>query len=129
MTTARFAGAQELLIGWFSGLSGVNGASTKTPADLLAVVPFIRVMRIGGMDSRVEDHATVDIDCFAANEIDAEALAEMVREQMIGLNNRVVDGHLIDYVSTVVAPAWIDWADENVQRYVATYEICVRAFK
>lgn len=127
MPTRAFVEVQGLLVNYFTGLGVYAGVSTKTPANLLNVLPFARIQRIGGVDTTVEDEAHIDIDTFAATEAAACDLAMSARESMFGLNNKVIDGSLIDKVRTLIAPVWVDWQDENVQRYVATYTLCVRA--
>lgn len=114
---------QALLIANLSTLDGVNGVETKVPANLAVSLPFIRVMRIGGADDFDDDSARVDIDTFDVEEPDAYALAQRVWHALYGLYGQVYAGRRIDTVGVVMAPIWADWADNNINRYVGTYDI------
>lgn len=116
-----------------SALSGLGRVGTRTPANLLTALPYVQVQRIhGGADDRVTDTARVDVDVFTArdptnpNRGAAFLLSEQVRALMLSLRHTEVDGVLIDTVETLTAPAWLDYGDEHVNRYLATYELTSR---
>lgn len=127
-STDRFADVEAALVTHLGALDGVAGAATKAPADLLDQLPFHRVQRTGGADDdmHVTDVAVVDVDTFASDYGVSRDFAEAARIALRDLRNQVVAGRLFDQVTTMTAPIWVDWGDEHVQRFVATYRITSR---
>lgn len=106
-------------------VNGLGTADTATPPDLSAHLPFIRVNRIGGPDTRFIDTARVDIDCFAADRPTAYALAESVRQRMLNVPHVVAAGR-IDSVVTDSGPREIPWGDPALRRFTASYTVTSR---
>jgi hypothetical protein len=87
--------------------------------------PFVRVTRIAGGDDRITDMSTVDVEVFSPDRSTAFALSETIRARLLGYPIRV-SGALIDSVYTETAPTRLVWADPNVHRYQATYQLSAR---
>jgi hypothetical protein len=116
-----YADVEALLVAYLTPLTGIRGVSVDLPADVLARLPFVQVNRVSGGDDYITDSATVDVDCFAATRVSASAVARTVHAAMMRLRHTAVAGVLVDSVETISGPQWINYEDENLQRYVATY--------
>lgn len=116
-----YADVEALLVAYLTPLSGIQGVSVDLPQNVLTVLPFVQVNRVGGGDNYVTDSALVDIDCFAATRATASMIARTVHGAMMRLKHTAVNGVLVDSVETVTGPQWINYDDENLQRYVSTY--------
>lgn len=99
------------------------GVSVELPNDLKTRVPFALVTRVGGSDDYITDTALVDVDVFGTTRVQALEAARAVHNAMMHLRHSSVNGVLIDLVETETGPSWVNWADENVQRYVMSYRI------
>jgi hypothetical protein len=128
-----YADVEAVVIGYLSSL-GVGRVTARLPADLAAALPVVLVERIpGGTDDGITDTAHVDVATFVArepsnpNRAGAVDLAERVRAALLALRHRDVGGVLVDTVETLTPPAWVDYADDHVTRFVATYELTLRA--
>lgn len=106
---------------YLAPIQGIQGVSVDLPQNVLNLLPFIQVNRVGGGDNYVTDSAMVDIDCFAATRATASTIARTVHAAMMRLKHTAVNGVLVDSVETVTGPQWINYDDENLQRYVSTY--------
>lgn len=118
-----YADVEALLVVYLAGVPGVTGTSVDLPANVLTRLPFIQINRVGGSDDYITDSATVDVDTFHSTRAEASALARVVHAYMMRLRHTAVNGVLVDSVETVTGPQWISYEDENLQRYVATYQI------
>lgn len=118
-----YADVEALLVTYLASVPDVTGVAVDLPANVLTRLPFIQVNRVGGSDDYITDSATVDIDVFHSTRGAASALARIVHATMMRLRHTAVNGVLVDSVETVTGPQWIDYQDENLQRYVATYQI------
>lgn len=106
-------------------LSDLASTGTVAPADLLTSMPFVRVMRIGGGDTRFIDTAHVDVDAFGATRAAAYSLAEACREVLLSFPYVTAVG-VIDSVVTDSGPHEIPWGDPNVRRLTASYTLTAR---
>lgn len=123
-----FPDIEAELIALLGAIEGVIGAGTVTPSSLGAdgSMPFVRVQRTGGGDNLITDSAKVSIDAFGATRSDAYLLAEQIR-QLLLTNPIVLEGCVIDHVSTGTGPVDIPWGDTtNVRRYNAAYTLSAR---
>lgn len=118
-----FADVESLLVVYLASTPGVTGVSVDLPPNVRTRLPFIQVNRVGGSDDYVTDSATVDVDAFHATRAEANTLARVVHAAMMRLRHTAVDGVLVDSVETITGPMWVSYEDENLQRYVATYQI------
>jgi hypothetical protein len=106
-------------------LVGLAPTGTVTPPNLNTSLPFIRVMRIGGGDTRFVDTAHIDVDAFGATREAAYALAEACREVLLGFPY-VTSAGVIDSVQTDSGPHEIPWGNSNVRRLTSSYSITAR---
>lgn len=120
---AAWPDVELALLDLLTPLAANNG--TETPPDFTGLLPFLRVNRFGGTDDRVTDTASVSVDVFAATRRDAQPLAEQVRQLLLA-GPHIVDGYVLDHVSTVSAPAEAPWENTSVRRWSATYRVSAR---
>lgn len=118
-----YADVETLLVAYLAAIPGVTGTSVDLPQNIRTRLPFIQVNRVGGSDNYITDTATVDVDTFHNTRSEASALSRVVHAAMMKLRHTSVNGVLVDSVETVTGPQWISYEDENLQRYVATYQI------
>lgn len=118
-----YADVETLLVTYLASIPTVTGVSVDLPHNVLTRLPFIQVNRVGGSDNYITDSATVDVDTFHATRAGASALARAVHAAMMRLRHTAVNGVLVDSVETITGPLWINYDDENLERYVATYSI------
>ena len=116
-----FADVEALLVTYLTPTPGVLGVSVDLPQNVLSRLPFIQVNRVGGGDDYITDTAMVDVACFHSTRVQASTVARTVHKLMMALRHTAVAGVLVDSVETVTGPQWINYDDENLQRYVATY--------
>lgn len=118
-----YADVEALVVSYLASIPGVTGTSVDLPPNILTRLPFVQVNRVGGSDDYVTDSAMVDVDTFHSTRAEASTLARLVHAAMMRLRHTAVDGVLVDSVETIAGPLWISYDDENLQRYVATYQI------
>lgn len=119
-----FADVEQVLVAFLpAAVPSLAGVSVETPNPLLETLPFVQVTRIGGSDDYLTDSAIVDLDIFDTTRANASATARLVHDAMMHLRHTAVGGVLIDHVETETGPMWVNYQDENVQRYVCSYLI------
>lgn len=119
-----YADVEQLLVTYIpAAVPSLTGASVETTNKLLEACPFVQVTRIGGSDDYLTDSALVDLDIFNTTRATASETARLVHFAMMHLRHTAVGGVLIDNVETITGPMWVNYQDENVQRYVASYLI------
>lgn len=106
-------------------LADLGTTGKVTPPNLASEVPFIRVSRIGGPDTRFIDTARVDVDCFGLTRNDAYNLAEACRQRLLNVPHVVAAGR-IDSVITDSGPREIPWGDPTVRHFTASYSVSSR---
>lgn len=81
----RFPDVHALLVTALEGLAGgPEHTGIETPANLAEVLPFVRVRRFGGGSDRFYDFPIVDVDVFGSHYAGTEALAERIRQYLVG---------------------------------------------
>lgn len=118
-----YADVEALLVAYLATVPGVQGVSVDLPHGVRDALPWVQVNRVGGADDYVTDRATVDIESFHTTRADARTLARTVHAFMMRLRHTAVSGVLVDSVETMSGPLWVNYEDENLQRYVGTYVI------
>lgn len=124
----------DLLLGTYLNAVLAAGVtvSNHVPADVLAQMPYVRVVRIGGGDTHPQfaTNPTVQTDCWASTRAKADDLAEDVRVALWQAWRTQTDlggGHIARFrVDT--APAELRLPDQlsKVYRYQAVYTLIVR---
>lgn len=125
MTTPflRFPDVQRVLVTDLAALVGADRTAIETPPNLAELLPFVRVVRVGGGRDRINDQPTVDIDVFAATYTAAEELADQIDTWLVG---PPPTPRVFDRVEVEVAPRELPWGDGTVRRFNATYRIFSR---
>ncbi|MGH3439975.1 MAG: hypothetical protein ACRDRN_26470 [Sciscionella sp.] len=116
-----YADVEALLVTYIGGITGIAGASVELPN--MPSLPFALITRIGGGDDYITDSPQVDIDIFNTTRATALATARIVHAQMMELRHTAVNGVLVDHVETITGPMWVNYQDETLQRYVASYRV------
>ncbi len=121
----RFPDVQRLLVADLEALAGAGHTGVETPSDLLGLLPFIRILRVGGGSDHLNDYPTVEIDVFASTYTEAERLAERVRQRLCGPPPPVA---VLDRVVCDPGPRELPWGDgqQQIRRFGATYQIAAR---
>lgn len=115
---------QRVLVEALPALVGAGRVASRTPLNLAEVLPFVRVLRVGGGRDRINDYPTVDVDVFAPTYAAAEAMAEAIDAWLVG---PPPGPRVFDRVEVEVAPRELPWGDEStVRRFNATYRIVSR---
>lgn len=113
----------ERILGDLLGDLGTVGSETSI--DLQAVLPFIRVRRVGGTDNRFTDATRVDIDVYDTDATAAKELTETIRQRLISGPSLTAHG-VIDRAWTESGPQTAPSDDQNVRRVITTYRISMR---
>lgn len=117
---------RTLLLDRFDALTDVR---QTWPPDAEERVPLVRVEKIGGSRTQLNDYPLVDLELLATTKAEAESLAEDVDAFLLGYPLSVlVDGRtvVLDRVSVPRVPAGLPWEDAGASRYAATYSFSVR---
>jgi hypothetical protein len=127
MSDVAFGNVETLLRAWAVPLFTGARVVSELPGDLVGSLPVLQVVRGGGDDPRTFmaiDRAVVDVDVWAATRTDACSLAEAVRHRLRReLPGTVLDGFVVAWVTTQVAPRWAPDPNPDLRRYTATYEV------
>lgn len=100
----------------------------STPSDLATRLPFHRLTLVRGADDTLTDVTVVDIESFAGSRALAGQEAEAIRTVMLALQGKAdaENRWLIDSVTTILRPVWLDYRNPDIHRYVATYQLATR---
>lgn len=120
-----FADIEALVVAYLEAQTGVRTV-TELPNLLEAALPIIRVSAVGGVDDKITDRIRLTVETFAAARTASHDAAEVARMWMHLLAHAVVSGWVIDTVETVTRPVWVDYANDHVHRFLATYELTTR---
>lgn len=114
-------------------LKAATGVRTVTtlPENLTGNLPLYRVTRGPGSDDGITDSPLIDVETFTAageaNDDDAMwDAAEDARQAMHALAGTVVNGALVDTVSTATSPTYVDYGNPAINRTVASYRLALR---
>jgi hypothetical protein len=119
-----YADAEAVVVAYLTAsVPGLAGVSVELPNDVNSNVPFVQVTRVGGSDDYVTDSAIIDLDVFGLTRVQASDASRLVHNAMMRLRHTAVNGVLIDLVETQTGPMWVNWGDENLERYVMSYRI------
>ncbi len=123
--TRQFADLESLVVTYLEANTATR-AVTTLPTLLEAAMPIYRVTGIGGVDDKISDRVRLNVESFAALRATSYDMAEIARQAMRSMAHTLVSGWLIDTVETLSRPTWIDYQNDHVQRFIATYEITTR---
>lgn len=133
--TPSYADVTRLLITWLSGqFPAPVVVVTDTPGDITGETRVIQVTRTGGPRSKLLDHATVSIDCYAPTDYgdSLEAAArdlcnDVLAAMEFDLPRAVVNGQSFGSVKVTSAIARRPHADPNVRRVGAMCQVNVHS--
>lgn len=115
-------GASLIAITWLQGL-GYTAAS-RTDIGLQGELPFVRVIQLGGQRTFILGKPTIDVEYFAADEVDAmNGMAAIDDLFTYRLPGQTVSGAVVQGVRSVSMPSSRPYEDQNVWRYGATYQL------
>lgn len=101
-----------------------TGDQTPNDDDLVDVLPFIRVGRVGGAARRGDEHTdrpVIDIDVMASTRAEAKAIAKEI-EQLI-----LARRHPIDTANVLMAAQRVPWVEGMpIRRFYASYQLALR---
>lgn len=117
---------EQVVVAYLTGKCGLLGVAVEDPLDMLSRLPFAKVTRVGGPTDYITDMGTIDVDVFNTTRVSALDTMNAVHLRMLALRGTAVSGCLIDDVDVLMGPRWLDYEDENVKRYVASYTISSR---
>ena len=123
--TRQFADLESLVVTYLEASTGIRTVTTL-PALLETAMPIYRVTGIGGADDKITDRTRLNVESFAALRATSYDMAEVARQALRSMAHTLVSGWLIDTVETSARPTWVDYANDHVQRFIATYEITTR---
>lgn len=118
-----YADIEPLLVAYAATIPGISGASVELPNDVQSHLPFVQVTRLGGPSNYITERAFVDFDVFGASRAAASDAARALQNALMHLRHTAPGGVLIDDVTITSGPIWVNYQDENVQRYVLSIEI------
>jgi hypothetical protein len=115
-----------------AGLDGAapNRVGSAVPGNLKDVLPFVRVGRVSGPQTALEDRPVVDVECYAttltlARQLDASITTYLHagRRQADLAGNVLV---VIDAVRTETTGREIPWDDPEIRRVASTHTLTIR---
>lgn len=116
-----------VLVAWLTGLLGPTvRVATETPNDLAALVPFVKVRRVGGgVKSRLLDLAQVTVEVFGVDKAQATSVAGQIDDAArFTLPTSV--GHVsVGYGGTTTGPVERPYSNLNVRYVQATYQLII----
>lgn len=109
---------------------GFDRVFREAPPNLVHVVPLVTIARYGGADTTaVIDKPAVAVDVFASSADRAEELAEDLRTALrTRLVKHVYSGAVVGAVATILAPQILPWAQTNVWRAGARYQLTIHQY-
>lgn len=115
---AAFPDAEDI------GLAMLESAAPTvlaTPVDLNP--PLIVIRRVGGGDNRITDQPRLQIQAYGSTRLQARDLAEECRQLVLASPATQVAGVSIDNAFTESGPAFVDYGQPSIHRYIATYRL------
>ncbi len=124
MPASRFPDVQRLLVDALVPMAGAdNRTGIETPSDLADRLPFVRVRRVGGPSTWLNDYSRVEVDVFALTYSAAENLAEDIRQWLCGPPPPLP---ALDRAVCDLGPRELPWGDGSIRRWGAEYELVAR---
>lgn len=121
----RWPNVTKLAVRYLYAATGVRTVTTL-PSNLVDILPVHRITRGPGGDDKITDSPLVDVETFAASEDQMWEAAEDARQAMHALAGLVVDGALVDTVTTATSATYVDYGNPKVYRAVASYRLALR---
>lgn len=121
-----FADAEALAVTWLTGKLG-TGVAISTQVPNPRPDKHVKVIAVGARRTDLAyREARLVFECWATNETDASAIAELVDAHMNGAEAETVGGSFIRRVSHVGGPVNSADPESNTPRYLVTKAITYR---
>ena len=115
---AAFPDAEDLGLALLEPLAPT---ALATPVDLRP--PLVVVRRIGGGDNKITDQPRLQVQAYGSTRVQARDLAELCRQTILASPATKVAGVNIDRAVTESGPAFVDYGQPGIHRYIATYRL------
>jgi hypothetical protein len=101
---------------------------TATNEDLEELMPVIAVERTGGAPNRQgwEDHAVVEVTCFARTRPESKALNAQVFSRLNAARQVQTSVGLIDKITASIAPRQVPYENLDVRMVPSTWDVVSR---
>ncbi len=115
-----FPNIERLIASIFmTDFGGAEHVGSETPDDLEAVLPFLRVQRVGGPRTHLFDYPTVEVSLFDVDELTGAPLASQVGNRLL---DKPPPHPSIDLVTCDPAFRELPWGgNEDVRHWGATF--------
>lgn len=115
-----FPNIERLITSLFiADLGGEEHVGSETPPDLEQVLPFLRVVRVGGPRTHQFDYPVVDLDYFDVSEAVGAPAASAIGNRLLG---KPPPHPSLDLVGCEPAFRELPWGDnEDVRHWGATF--------
>jgi len=101
--------------------------STELPANLEAVVPLVRVFRIGGPDDGyVLDYPTMAVHAFATSQAAADALCRQAGTAFRNARGVITAGGVITRVRKLSGPSWAQVDNQQLRHAVSLFQLRIK---
>jgi hypothetical protein len=110
-----------------SSLVAAGQAGTRTPDDFAGLMPYIRVIRVGGYNDGINDYARVAVGVFSDNLSVTEETAEKVRTKLTTEKLRLGPA-IVDRVACDSAPQEMDQWAPGINHFEARYLTVFRRY-
>lgn len=110
-----------------SSLVTPQRAGTRTPDDFTGLMPFIRVVRIGGFSDDINDYARIAVGVFSDNLSVAEELSEKVRTKLTTEKLRLGPA-ILDRARCDMAPQEMGQWAPGINHFEANYLTVFRRY-
>lgn len=113
---------------WLEADLGTSNVSSRLPANLASVLPWLQLQRVGGPDDGYAlDMPTMNFQCYAADEPSSSAFAYQVAASVRRMKGQTVNGGAVTYLRKLSGPFWVDYENPAVSRHILTYELRITA--
>ena len=129
MTATLLPSAEQVMVTWakaHTALAAIHGGRVGT--RLNATLPAVRLSRIGDAPPEPwQDAASVQVECWAADQADADELARTFVAALPDIRNTAVAGGRIWTYTVTSGPFWSpdDPSLSNNARYILTCSLLI----
>lgn len=101
-----------------------TGDQTPNDDDLVDVLPFIRIGRVGGAPRRGDEHTdrpVIDVDVLAKTRAEAKQIAKEIEQLLLAAR------HPIDTCNVLMSAQRVPWVEGvPIRRFYASYQLGLR---
>jgi hypothetical protein len=119
---------EKVVTDWLQGKFPDAFCCTETPADMASVLPVIRVLSLGGPNTKLAmGRPAVSIACYHVDRVSAKTLAKQIfqamRFEMPGYQPGM--GTTVNRVNTISGPAWRPYDNTNLRCFGMTLQLVI----